>query len=297
VQEKNITFPTDDKFYKKIIKYCWKTASECKICVRQSYTRSVKQLSYLQRFKNSSKGRKAARKADKRIKTIAGILLRELVRKLPLDGLGVHLQRIKFFDQILKQKRTDTDKIYSIHEPLVRCYTKGKQHKKFEFGSKVSIVLDQETGIIVGAYNFTQTKHDSKTIPDVLEQCERLTGVEPKEAFVDRGYRGIKQNKNCLIQVPTPQKGISNSKRKSHSKRAGIEPIIGHLKTHFRLCRNFHKGAFGDNINVLLAAAAMNFKRVMNLWRTGAITSWKWIWFKSIELFYPIINLCPKVAL
>jgi IS5 family transposase len=296
VQEKNITFPTDDKFYKKIIKSCWKMASTYGVCLRQSYTRSIKQLSYHQRFRNNAKGRKLARKADKRIKTIAGILVRELARKLPLDGLGACLSQLKFYDSILKQKRNDTDKIYSMHEPLVRCYTKGKQHKKYEFGSKVSIALDQATGIIVGAYNFTQTKHDSKTIPDVLEQCERLLDAEPKEAFVDRGYRGVFKNKNCLIQVPKPEANITKSKRKKHSNRAAIEPIIGHLKAHFRLCRNFYKGAFGDNINVILAAAAMNFKRVMNLWRSGAKSIRKWLIFEIIRIFYPIINLCPKMA-
>jgi transposase, IS5 family len=277
VQEKNITYPTNDKLYKKIIKNCWKIATNNKICLRQSYTRTVKGLSQTQRFRNNKNGRKAARKADKRIKTIAGTLVRELSRKLTLDALGKHLQQLKFYDEILKQKQTDSNKIYSIHEPDVKCYTKGKQHKKFEFGSKVSIAVDQVTGIIIGAYNFTQTKHDSKTLPDVLEQCERLVGAEPKEAFVDRGYRGVAKIKNCLIEQPRPQTNITKEKRCKHSKRAAIEPIIGHLKTHFRLCRNFHKGPFGDNINVILAAAAMNFKRVMNLWHTGANIIWQWI--------------------
>ncbi len=48
-------------------------------------------------------------------------------------------------------------KIYSLHEPDVKCYSKGKEHKKFEFGSKVSIIVDQATGIIMGAMNFTET--------------------------------------------------------------------------------------------------------------------------------------------
>jgi hypothetical protein len=45
----------------------------------------------------------------------------------------------------------------------------------------------------MGAINFTQTLHDSKTIPEVLEQYERLNGKEVKDVFVDRGYKGIKQ--------------------------------------------------------------------------------------------------------
>jgi IS5 family transposase len=37
------------------------------------------------------------------------------------------------------------------------------------------------------------------------------------------------------------------------------------------MARNYLKGVAGDSMNVMLAAAAMNFKRVMNLWRTEAI--------------------------
>lgn len=69
----------------------------------------------------------------------------------------------------MSQKRSDTDKIYSLHEPDVKCYSKGKEHKKFEFGSKASVLIDQGTGIIMGAINFTETLHDSKTLPEVLE--------------------------------------------------------------------------------------------------------------------------------
>lgn len=52
-------------------------------------------------------------------------------------------------------------------------------------------------------------------------------------------------------------------KHKLFCKRAGIEPTIGHLKSDFRLGRNFYKGVFGDSVNIILAAAAYNFKRAM----------------------------------
>ncbi|MBS1737739.1 MAG: transposase, partial [Bacteroidetes bacterium] len=60
VQEKNITYPTDDKSYKKIIKKCWKIADEEGIDLRQSYTRTVKFLSFKQRFKKHKNGAKEA---------------------------------------------------------------------------------------------------------------------------------------------------------------------------------------------------------------------------------------------
>ena len=295
VQEKNITYPTDDKLYKKIIKKCWTIADKESIDLRQSYTRSVKKLSCLQRFKTRKNGSKQARKANKKIQIIAGRLVREIARKLPLEGLGTYLPMLKLFQRVLSQKRADTDKIYSLHEPNVKCYSKGKEHKKFEFGSKASVLIDQASGIIMGALNFTQSLHDSKTLPEVLEQYERLNGQEAKEVFVDRGYKGIKQYKASKIYVPIPDKNITKNQRQKHSRRAAIEPVIGHLKQDYRLCRNYLKGIFGDNINIILAAAAMNFKRRMNLWRTEAILRWLLRCKYILKLFWEFY--APKLKL
>ena len=289
VQEKNITYPTDDKLYKKIIKKCWKIADKEGVDLRQSYIRVVKILSNRQRFKSTKSGAKAARKASKRIKIIAGRLVRELYRKLTPKGLSEHNTALQLFQKVLAQQRADSNKIYSLHEPDVKCYSKGKEHKKFEFGSKASIVVDQGSGIIMGAMNFTETLHDSKTLPQVLDQYERINEKQPNEAFVDRGYRGIKKYKETTIFVPAPNKDITKQQRKKHSKRAAIEPVIGHLKHDYRLSRNYLKGIVGDTINLLLAAAAMNFKRRINLWRTEALRRWLLICKIIIDAYWNFI--------
>ncbi len=282
--------------YKKVIKKCWIIADKESIDLRQWYTRVVKKLSNLQRFKGTKHGGKAARKANKKIPIIAGRLVREIARKLPLTRLGIYLPSLKLYQRVLSQKRGDSDKIYSLHEPHVKCYCKGKEHKKFEFGSKASILIDQNTGIIMGAINFTQTLHDSKTIPEVLEQYERLNGKEAKEVFVDRGYKGVNQYKASTIHVPIPDKNITKAQRKKHSRRAAIEPMIGHLKQDYRLCRNYLKGIIGDNMNVILAAAAMNFKRRINLWRTEAIRRWLLIYKYFINAYWNIIAQKSKTT-
>jgi transposase, IS5 family len=277
VQEKNITYPTDDKLYKKIIKECRSIANKEQIVLRQSYTKTVKELSTIQRFKKSKNGAKSARKASKKVKTIAGVLVRELNRKLPADSLSKHAGRLMLYEKVLMQKREDSNKIYSLHEPHIKCFTKGKEHKKYEFGSKASFLVTQNTGVIVGAVNFNSNLHDSKTLPQAIEQYERLTERKAKNIFVDRGYRGPKMVNQTNICVPKPDKNITKTKRKQHSRRAAIEPIIGHLKHNYRMIRNYLKGVVGDEINVLMAAPAMNFKRVMNLWSTEANFCWKLI--------------------
>jgi IS5 family transposase len=151
------------------------------------------------------------------------------------------------------------------------------------------LLITQSTGVIVGALNFNSNEHDSKTLPKALEQYERLTENTAKNIFVDRGYRGPKTVNETNICVPKPDKNISKTKRRRHSRRAAIEPVIGHLKSDYRMGRNFLKGVIGNEMNVLLAAAAMNFKRVINRWRTAAIGSWKlihqFILFVYWELF------------
>ena len=101
VQEKNITYPTDDKLYKKIINKCRKIADEENILLRQSYTRTIKKLSTVQRFKKNKGGAPKARKASKKIKTIAGRLVRELERKLPTHALSTYGNELSLFKKLL----------------------------------------------------------------------------------------------------------------------------------------------------------------------------------------------------
>jgi IS5 family transposase len=275
VQEKNITFPTDNKLHRKIIKKCQQIAEQEQLPVRQSYTRTLKKLGVDQRFRNHPKNKGKARKADRKVKTIAGRLVRELERNLPPGSL--YQSDLNLFRKVLAQKRNDTGKIYSLHEPGVQCISKGKEHKKYEFGNKVSIVHTQNTGVIVGAKGF-RNEYDGHTLEPSLQQTEKLTGKAPRTASVDRGYRGITQIGNTVILIPQPFNNKKQSKycqrklRKSFKRRAAIEPTIGHLKTDHRLSRNFYKGIFGDNINVMLSAAAFNFKRMMNRWKSSFLS-------------------------
>jgi transposase, IS5 family len=259
--------------------------------VRQSYTRILKKLSRDQRFRNHPKNKKKARSADRKIKTIAGRLVRELERNLPPEFM--YRQDLELLRTVLAQKRTDKNKIYSLHELEVCCISKGKEHKKYEFGNKVSIVKTN-TAVIVGALGF-RNPYDGHTLVPVLGQVKKLTGKMPKTATVDRGYRGVRNVEETKILVPTvpgkkQSRYMTDKLRKAHRKRAAIEPIIGHVKHDHRMERNFYKGIVGDNINVLLAAAAFNFKRMMNKWKSSLFGLWKKIYslFKnpSSRLFY-----------
>jgi len=293
VQEKNITFPTDDKLYKKIIRKCQDIAEKETIELRQSYTQTVKKLSIVQRMKRRKGGNAIARKASKKIKTIAGRLTRELERKLTPQSMQKWGNDLQLFQKVLAQKKEDTGKIYSLHEPQVKCFSKGKEHKKYEFGSKASFLITQKTGVIVGAMNFSENIHDSKTLPAALQQHERLTGIKAKEVYVDRGYPGHKQIEGTQIHLPKPNKNITLTQRKKHRRRAAIEPVIGHLKHDYRMLRNFLKGSFGDAVNVMLAASAMNFKRMMNKWKENPSAFIFWLRFR-MQFLLSYFDFQPK---
>jgi len=269
VQEKNITFPTDAKLHKKIIKKCVGLAKREGIALRQSYTRTVKKLSLDQRFRNHPKNKGKASKADKKIKTIAGRLVRELDRNLSAGHF--FRKKLELFEKVLSQKKEDKQKIYSLHEPHVQCIAKGKEHKKYEFGSKVSIMTTKNSGVIIGAINIEKNDYDGHTLQPAIEQQQRLTGITIKNNFVDRGYKGAKEVLGTKIIIPQYKASDTDYQkqkmRKGFRRRAGIEPKIGHLKQDHRLSRNYYAGIFGDNINIMLAAAAMNFKRMMNKWK------------------------------
>lgn len=284
VQEKNITYPTDLKLHKKIIEKCLDISDNEAIELRQRYTRTVKKHSYQQRFRKTKKQRAKAIRAAKQIKTIAGRLVRELFRKLNPEQLAKYSNELNIYERVLKQKREDKNKIYSIHEPHTECISKGKEHKKYEFGNKVSIIIGKRTGIVLGALSLEKNDYDGHTLPKALEQFKEINGYEPKRAIVDNGYKGINIVGETKVIRPDSGKDksryIRNKMRKDHRKRAGIEAKISHLKNDFRMDKNYYKGITGDKTNVFLAAASMNLKIWMNDFKRRV----KYFWLNLILL-------------
>jgi IS5 family transposase len=160
--------------------------------------------------------------------------------------------------------------VYSLHEPHIYCVSKGKEHKKYEFGTKASLAMTKSSGIIVAAVAHEENEYDGHTLPEVLAWAEAFQGERPKVGIVDRGYRGARWVGDT--EILTPDKGPKNqSKRerqamkKRFRRRCAIEPVIGHLKSDYRMGRNCLRGFAGDQINLFLAAAAWNFRKWMRL--------------------------------
>lgn len=271
VQEKNITYPTDTKLAIKIINRVNKLAKQHGIKQRRTYMKEVKACRLASRHFRHVKKRVSARKALKRLRTIAKIQIRELRRKLPKEVGAGYESDFALYERVLTQQPKDKNKIYSLHEQSVVCLAKGKDHKQYEYGAKASIVSTAKGGIILCAQSHDKNIHDSKTLKEVLTKAESGRDKAIKRAVCDRGYRGVKQVGNT--QIVLPGKALKRDsryqrdvKRKRCRRRAAIEPLIGHLKSDYRLGRNFLKGVVGDQINVLMAACAWNLRKWMHLY-------------------------------
>jgi IS5 family transposase len=280
VQEKNITFPTDTKLRVKVMAKCWKLAAAENIKLRRSYRRELKRTLRVIRFSKSQRDKKKVTSAVRRVKTMANALLRDVMRKLPESSRAVWREKIERYRRAVNQERQDKNKIYSIHEFEVSCICKGKEHKKYEFGAKAAVAMTKTSGIIVGVKSFSRNEYDGDTLKEILPRIEAVRGHVPETAFCDRGFRDRKDVCGTSVVLPdSPRLNASEyakrKARKNFGRRSAIEPVIGHLKSDFRLARNYLKGTIGDAVNLLMAAAAFNCR--------------KWMRTLSSELFFVII--------
>jgi len=271
VQENNVTFPTDAKLAKKVIDHCNRIARAEQVDQRQSYVRVSKQLLRDSYFGHHPRRRKKARKARKKLRTIAGRLLRELQRSLPEDRLSEYSEKLDLFWKVIEQQRGDSDKIYSLHKPFTACIAKGKAHKKYEFGNKIGLITHPTGRVILAIKAFEGNPHDSKTIKPLLEQIQGDGRPLPKEVIYDRGGRGPKEALGVQITTPSVPKASDGQAKKRRMRRrfrrrAGIEPLIGHLKTDHRMGQNYLLGEDSSQINAYLVAAGWNLKKWMEQW-------------------------------
>jgi IS5 family transposase len=280
VQEKNITYPTDRKLYEKTIEHCKRIANEKGIKLKRTYTREIKKLKYQLRFARKPKNFKKLIKTQRRLHRIAIKIYSDLVTQMnPIPIKDI--EKFNTMYRVLTQKREDTNKIYSIHEPGVLCIAKGKEHKPYEFGNKSSFAYTRKTGIIVGAMAIEGNVFDGHTLKPQLEQVKEFTDGKIKKAIVDRGYKGQERIGLTEVVMPNALKKESYYLKKQREarcrSRAGIEGLISHLKLDHRMLRNYLKGTAGDQINTLLAASAYNMM--------------KWMRMKRQEFFIVILRL------
>jgi len=150
--------------------------------------------------------------------------------------------------------------------PEVECISKGKAHKKYEFGVKVSVASTAVGNWCIGSLVCPGNPYDGHTFGAALDQVVLLTGVTPRHAYCDLGYRGSGYEGPVQVHVVDRRKKASSPwERRWRRRRAAVEPVIGHLKSDHRMNRNYYQDTFGDRVNALLGGAGYNLSKLLAL--------------------------------
>ena len=266
VQEKEVRFPTDARLYDRARQRLVEESKNQGVNLRQNYNRKSKELLAQQSRYAHARQIKRAKKCTRQLRTYLGRVIRDIKRKCPNPAQEL-AQLLSVSSRIHKQQRHDSNKIYSVHAPEVECISKGKAHKRYEFGCKVSVAATSKGGWFVGAKAIHGNPYDGHTLSTTLDQVERISR-KPEHAFVDMGYRGHDYQGDTEVHLDKRKRGrTAKSLWRWMKRRAAIEPGIGHLKREHRMDRNRLHGENGDRVNAILSAAGMNFAKLLN-WLT-----------------------------
>jgi len=272
VQPKNVTFPTDAKLLNRAREKLVRLAKLHAVPLRQSYARMGKiALIQHQRYAHAKQFKRANR-ALKTLRTYLGRVIRDIGRKIEGDGeLEAAFTRLLPLARRVReqQQRQRGPKVYSLHAPEVECIGKGKAHRPYEFGVKVSVATT--IGHSKGGQFVTHVKalpgnpYDGHTLETVIPDMEALVGSTIARILADKGYRGHNAPPDYKFRVflSGQKRGVTPQIKRELRRRSAVEPVIGHLKAEHRMGRNYLWFRRGDANNAVLAAAGYNFRRLI----------------------------------
>ena len=194
VMHKDIAFPLDRDLCDKARKRLLKLARKCGLRPRRTYTKLAKGL--LRKVYRLGRGRKFKQMGEAlvELRRFTELVAADIRRQLSLAHRPDIRERIEeelaLVEKLVKQRRDDSNKLYSLHEPHVDCISKGKARMPFEFGVKYSLAVTHKECFVVGAMTFPGAPYDGHTLAEALGQAEEMTGIRLRHVFVDRGYRG-----------------------------------------------------------------------------------------------------------
>jgi IS5 family transposase len=275
VQEKAIAHPVDSRLLEIARHKLASAAKRAGIQLKQTFAKEGKTLRWRAGGYAHAKQFRRLQRVLKRQRTILGIVIREVQRKMQgvdfapahpkaISDLGLWLERAT---RIQTQQRNSKNKLYALHAPEVECIGKGKARKPYEFGVKSAVVVSHEHGLMLGARTFPGNPYDGHILSAVLEQATNLTqdlAVNLKHIVVDLGFRGVDaDNPDKEIIHRGKFKSLSKQQKGWLKRRTAVEPAIGHLKSDHRMDRCWLQGALGDALHSISCAAGYNLRWLM----------------------------------
>ena len=216
------------------------------VALRQSYVRVGKRLLAQQsRYAHARQWRRA-RGCTRKLRTLLGRVIRDIERKDERPSADTE-KLLTLAKRLYRQRRHDKGKLYSVHAPEVECVSKGKAHKRYEFGSKVALAVSSQGGWVLAARSLEGNPYDGHTLQSTMDRIVARSGTEPEHVYCDMGYRGHDYEGECEVDVGRRRRGsIAKSLWRWMRRRTAIEPSIGHLKEDGRMERWRLKGTLGD---------------------------------------------------
>ena len=272
VQPKNVMFPTDARLLHRAREILVRMAARHGVRLRQTYRRVGKfALIKHQRYAHAKQWKRANR-ALKTLRTYLGRVIRDIGRKIANDevlkeAFAPMLSRAIAVRHQHQQRRGP--KVYSLHAPEVECIGKGKAHRPYEFGVKVSVattIAHAKGGqFAVHAKAMPGNPYDGHTLATVIPEIETLVGNTIERVLADAGYRGHNAPPAYKFRVYTAgqKRRMTQQIKREMRRRSAVEPVIGHLKAEHRMGRNYLAHRTGDAANAVLAAAGYNFSLLL----------------------------------
>jgi len=272
VQPKNVMFPTDAKLLNRAREKLVRLAKLSGVELRQSYARVGKfALIQHQRYAHAKQFKRANRML-KKLRTYLGRVIRDIGRKIAGDAaLEVKFERLLMLAGRVReqQQRQRGPKVYSLHAPEVECIGKGKAHRPYEFGVKVSVAttLSHAKGgqFVTHVKALPGSPYDGHTLATVIPDMEALVGNTIERILADKGYRGhnAPDDYKFRVFISGQKRGVTPRIKRELRRRSAVEPVIGHLKAEHRMGRNYLWFRRGDANNAVLAAVGYNFRRLI----------------------------------
>lgn len=305
VQPKAVAHPTDARLMHRARERLVRLARKHGVGLRQSYERIGKQaLIRQQRYAHAKQFKRAGRML-KRLQTQLGRVRRDIARKIAgkpeLEAafaqelmLAGRVQQRNRNLRPVRGKPADADlRVFSLHAPEVECIGKGKAHKPYEFGMKVSVAttLKRSRGgqFVTHIQALPGKPYDGHTLASVVPALERQIGATLTRIVADAGYKGHNAPPTHRFKVYTAgqKRGVTPAIKRDLRRRAAVEPVIGHLKDDHRMGRNHLVGAIGDAANAVLAAVGYNFRRLLAWLRI----LWAYLWLALTTEIQPTHRL------
>lgn len=257
-QKQNVKQPSTANLLDDIHRALLRQAKRLNITLRENYQKAMKHWKQEHIDLARSKKKQQAKEMLERMKSALQEVIKD-IEASPKRNDKALAQKLDLAHQILLQCEGGKKIIYSASQPHVAAIVK---NDTCVYGSKVGIVTTAKNPFVIAMVVFTGNPYDGHTLDASLKEAVKITGIIPKTAACDYGYRGGKTELPTVVYYFNRKHAVPEELRALKRRRPSIEPIIGHLKSDHSLGLNRLSGKEGCIINALRAAIGFNLRKI-----------------------------------